>query len=301
MRSGFAASSGGFVQGGSVGGGTGVWGTGVGDGLTGDRADALPTKHTAVNAAKMAARYIALKTTGERLIRGTFTAALTHALFTLTPTVAGVGAAHACAQSHAFQWPSWRFSMGRVYFAPRYGHPHTKDWTNNSGRRKQTLVRERVLSSAFRDVMATLNSWLPSRDSNPDQRLQRPSSGFGGPGCPGQFGPASRACDASDESCRRLVSGNHRTIFGRPRSSTAPPAGQSSLSATPTTPTATAHPRRRTGTRKTSLSTRSIGSPRSRTTEVVRRTTATTRPATASRRPQAVLRLRIRTRPTVSE
>ncbi len=61
--------------------------------------------------------------------------------------------------------------------------------------------------SAFGDVMATLDSWLPSRDSNPDQRLQRPSSGFRRPLCPVRFSPASRDCDASDESCCRLVLG----------------------------------------------------------------------------------------------
>ena len=57
------------------------------------------------------------------------------------------------------------------------GHKVTirlQDWFARTASSKQSLVRGRVLLSASRDVMATLDSWLPSRDSNPDQRLQRP-------------------------------------------------------------------------------------------------------------------------------
>jgi len=56
-------------------------------------------------------------------------------------------------------------------------------------------------------VQRTRVAWLPSRDSNPGQRLQRPSSRFRNLGCPGQFGPASRPCGARDESCCRLILG----------------------------------------------------------------------------------------------
>ena len=50
-------------------------------------------------------------------------------------------------------------------------------------------------------------SCLEWQATHPDQGLQRPSSGFRSLGCPGQFGPASRVCDADDESCCRLVLG----------------------------------------------------------------------------------------------
>ena len=77
----------------------------------------------------------------------------------------------------------------------------------NRRQRSRTRHLGRISEPPRPSVMDDPDSWLPSRDSNPDQRLQRLSPGFRSLGCPGQFGPASRVGDAGDESRCRLVLG----------------------------------------------------------------------------------------------